>query len=139
MRFEYCTWFMIIQRYHSKGKTSIWYLLSWVLHLYKGFTIWSWTSCLVLIGWLFSHSQTSYNSIENLPMIVSETEFDHLLVGFESRVSSSIRCESYLSWIWISSWKFDLWLWVFQNWLVHEDISFDLILFVLGLFHGFIL
>jgi len=91
---------MIIQRYHSKGKTSICYLLSWVLHLYKGFTIWSEPLCLVLIAWLFSHSQTSYNSIENLPMIVSE--IDHLLVGFESRVSSSIRCEIYLSWIWIS-------------------------------------
>jgi len=45
---------MIIQRYHSKGKDKHMFCINTViysleiLHLYKGFTIWSWTSCLVL-------------------------------------------------------------------------------------------
>jgi len=76
---------MIIQRYHSKGKNKhmIWFTLLSITFV-QDFTIWSWTS-LPCFAWLFSHSQTSYNSIENLPMIVVSD------LGFESTVSSSIR------------------------------------------------
>lgn len=61
----------------------IWFTLLSITFV-QDFTIWSWTS-LPCFAWLFSHSQTSYNSIENLPMIVVSD------LGFESTVSSSIR------------------------------------------------
>lgn len=87
---------MIIQRYHSKGKNKhmLFTLLSFTF--VQGFynMILNLLSCFASCLMFLTARQVT------LPIIASE--FDHLDVGFESRVSSSIRCEIYLSWIWIS-------------------------------------
>lgn len=90
---------MIIQRYHSKGKNKhmLFTLLSFTF--VQGFYNMIWTSLPCF--WLIVFSQPD--------KLQFHWKFTNDCIwnwsssgGFESRVSSSIRCESYLSWIWIS-------------------------------------